>query len=544
MSKINIFSLGGLDENGKNCYVLDIDNNIFIFDCGLKYASESLYGIDYIIPDFSYLKENKKRIKGLFLTHGHYENLGAVKELLTEIPELKVYATKFTKYVLITEEVNEKNIIEITPHKKINFGKVSIFPIRVSHSAPDSVMFVINTLDGAIVYTGDFLIDPFMKDNFAADLGKIAYIGKQGVLALLSESVFSEKTGFTSPNHRLTNFFKDTVNRHDKRSIFIVLPNHLYTIQEIFDSLANSHRKVVVMGKSLQNMVSMAKVEGYLKFDDSSLGDLSNIDDDNVILLIGEDKEKPYASIERILGNYDKYIHLKETDQVIFSLSRSDSNEKRFVKIQNELAILGVKDITIPRDKTIEHHASQEDLMLMLRLINPKYYIPVKGEYRYMVNNANLASNLGMDDSNILLKQNGDVISIIDGELQESFDHISVNDILIDGKSSDDVGELVVKDREMLSESGIVLISVTIQKKGKKILVGPEVTTRGFIYVKDSSEMIQKIKEISLEVIERNTSETYIDYNKVKVEIREDLSKYLYEETECKPMIIAVIQEI
>ena len=240
---------------GKNCYVMDIDNDIFVFDCGIKYANENLYGIDYIIPDFSYLAQNKSRIKGVFLTHGHYENMGAIKELFIEIPDVKVYATKFTKFILVNDGIDANKIIEIKQHKKINFGKISIFPINVSHSTPDSVMYVVNTSDGAIVYTGDFIIDPQMMDNYAMDLGKIAYVGKQGVLALLCESVFSEHIGHTSPSHRLLSFFKDVIKHTDNRLIFSILPTHIYTIQEIFTSAENTHRKVVVMGKNLQNII-------------------------------------------------------------------------------------------------------------------------------------------------------------------------------------------------------------------------------------------------------------------------------------------------
>ncbi len=545
MCNIKIFSLGGLDEMGKNCYCIEIDKDIFVFDCGLKYANENLYGIDYIIPDFEYLIKNKNRIKGIFLTHGHYENMGATKDLMKEIPSIKAYATKFTKYVLTNDGVDEKRIVEINPHKKINFGPVSIFPISVNHSAPDSVMYVINTKDGAIVYTGDFIVDPKMMGKYAMDLGKIAYIGKQGVLALLCESVFSERIGHTSPSHRLTSFFKDSIKHHENRMIFAVLPTHIYTIQEIFDAAANTHRKIVIMGKNLQNIISFSKKEGYLKFPDNTLGDLSNIDDKDVILLIQDSKENPYASVSKIINGYDKFIKLKKTDTVVFAEPKYDSSEKTLVKVENDLATHGCDIITIPKDKTILHHASSEDLMIMIDLLKPKYYMPVKGEYRYMVSNANIASELNMSRDNILLKQNGDIVEIKDGKLNaECFDHVKVNDILIDGNSTEDVGELVIKDREMLSENGIVLISATISKKDKVILVGPEVTTRGFIYVKDSSEMIEEIKKLSLNIIERNISENYVEYNKIKNEIREELGKYLYHETECKPMIIAVVQEV
>ena len=544
MSKIKIFSLGGLDENGKNTYIVEVDEALFVFDCGLKYASGNLYGIDYVIPDFDYLIKNKNRIKGVFLTHGHFENMGGVFDLLTDIPELKIYATKFTKYVLLEEGVDEKNIVDVTPHKKIDFGDISVFPITVSHSCPDSVMYVLNTKDRAICYTGDFIIDPTMNEHYDMDLGKIAYVGKQGVLCLLSESVFSEHVGHTSPNHRLTNFFKDAINRTQNRLIFMVLPTHLYTIQDIFNGAENTHRKIVTMGKKLQNMVNFAKKEGYLKFNDDVLGDLSNIEDKDSILLVCDDKATPYSTMSKIINGYDKFIKLRPTDSVVFAEPRYDSTEKVLVKIENDLAMIGCNIISVPKDKSILHHASSEDLMLMIKLMNPKYYMPVKGEYRYMVGNANLASSLGIKPENILLKQNGDVVNFEDGELVDKFEHIKVNDVLIDGKSSDDVGELVIKDREMLSENGIVLISATISKKDKVLLVGPEVTTRGFIYIKDSSEMISEIKRICEVIIERNITPTYVDYNNIKVEIREELSRYLYQETECKPMIIAVVQEV
>ena len=544
MSKIKIMGLGGLSETGKNTYVVEVDNSIFILDCGLKFATENLYGIDYIIPDFEYLVKNKKKIKGLFLTHGHYENIGATNDLVRMIPNLKVYCTKFTKYVLENDGLNPKNIVEIEPHKKLNFRDVSIFPISVSHSTPDAVMYVINTRDGAICYTGDFIIDPLMRGAYDMDLGKIAYVGKKGVLALLQESSFSEKSGHTSPNHRLVGVFKEAISHTKNRLMFLVLPTHLYTIQEIFDAAKNTHRKIIVMGKQLQNLIDMSIKEKYLEVQEGLLGDLSNIDDKDAIILMADSKQNPYACISKVLNGYDKFIHLKETDTIVFAEPRYDENEKLLVKIENDLAMHGCEIVSIPKGKTILHHASKEDLMLMIKLLNPKYYMPVKGEYRYMVNNADLASSLGLPDSNILLKQNGDIVEINNGVLQDNFKSIKVNDVLIDGKSNDDVGDLVIKDRQMLSENGIVLISATISKKTREILVGPEVTTRGFIYIKDSKDMINEIKNISLDVITRNITDRYVEYTKIKTEIREELGKYLYNETECKPMIIAVIQEV
>ncbi len=545
LSKIKIFGLGGLAENGKNCYVVEIDDSLFVFDCGLKYANSNLLGIDYIMPDFSYLAKNKKRIKGIFITHGHSENMGSAPDLLKLLPNVKIFATKFTKFVLEEYGVNSKNIIEIRPHRKINFdNNVSIFPISVSHSIPDALMYVINSSDGAICYTGDFVIDPTMLGHYDMDLGKIAYVGKQGVLCMMCESSFSEKKGHTSPNHRLEDYFKDLLKHNEKRVIFSILPYHLYTINDIFNAARNMHRKIIIMGKKLQNVVNFSIKEKYLEVEEGIIGDLTNIDDENAILLISDERANPYANVSKLLHGYDKFITLKNTDTIVFAEPRYDSNEKTLVKLENELAKFGCNIVNIPNDKIILHHPSSEDLMLMIKLVQPKYYMPVKGEYRYMVNNANLASRLGIAADNIILKQNGDVVTFEDGKLIQNGEMIKVNDVLIDGISNEDVGELVIKDREMLSENGIVLISATISKKDKVMLVGPEVTSRGFIYVKDSTSLIEEIKQICEKIINRNITPTYVDYNKIKVEIREELSNYLYEETECKPMIIAVVQEV
>lgn len=543
MSKIKILSLGGLNENGKNTYVIEVDNKIFIMDCGLKYANDTMLGIDYIIPDYSYLVENKKKIVGVFLTHAHPENMGGIKDLCEAIPDIKVYCTKYTKKYLELDGFNH-NIKEVIPYKKINFDKLSVFPISVSHSVPDAVMYVINTKDGAIVYTGDFIIDPSMQGKYSMDIGKIAYIGKQGVLCLMSDSAFSEKLGHTSPNHRLTNFFRDSINRSEGRVIFTVLPIHLFTIEEIFEAAKSTRRKVVVMGKKLQSVINMAINEKYMNDYKDIMGDLSNINDSNVILLVCDDKEKPYVAIDRIVSGYDKFIKLNKEDTIVFAEPRYDENEKIVVRIENEIAILGANTINIPKEKEISHHASQEDLMLMIDLLKPTYYMPVEGEYRYMVNNADLACSLGIDPKNIILKTNGEIVKIEDKVLKNTFDKIEVSSVLIDGNSNDDVGELVIKDREMLSENGIVLISATLDKNTKKVLVGPEMTTRGFIYIKDSKEMIDTVKKISLDIIENNINDNYVDYNNIKLEIRDKLSKYFYNETECKPMIIAVIQEV
>lgn len=544
MSKIKIMAMGGLNENGKNTYIVEVDNALFIFDVGIKFVSEEMFGIDYIIPDYDYLIKNKKRIKGVFLTHAHPENIGGIFDLIKVLPTVKIFATKYTIEYLKLNGMEDKRIIEITAHHKINFGGVSVFPINVNHSVPDSVMYVINTKDGAIVYTGNFLIDPSMTGPYSMDLGKIAYVGKMGVLCLLSESSFSEQVGHTSPNHKFENYYKEIINKSPGRLLIGLFDDHLYTIQEIFNALDNTHRKVVIMGHKLQSLINMAISNKYLSIKPNTIGTLEDINDPKAVILICDDKKNQYHNIRKIADGYDKFITLKEKDTILFAEPSYDYNEKKLVDLQNDLALMNVESYTIPKGRNILHHASTEDLMMMIDLLKPKYCMPVEGEYRFMVGNANLASSLGIPNENIILKQNGEAVTFENGVLKDKIEIIKIGDTLIDGSIGEDVGELVIKDREVLGENGIVLISASLSKKTKEILVGPEVTTRGFIYVKDSSEMIGEIKRISENVITKNTTDEYVDYNAIKQEIRENLGKYFYQETESKPMIIAVIQEV
>lgn len=550
MSKINIMSLGGLNENGKNLYLVSVNNKILIFDCGMKYAPEKMYGIDYVIPDFTYLVEHKKDIVGVFISHPHRENMGALTDLVKAIPDINVYASAYTseiiKYECMEDKVEIKNLHIIKAHRKIDFNSdFSVFPFSVTHSSPETLGYSVNTKDGAIIYMADFVIDPTMSGNYDMDLGKLAYIGKQGVLCLMAESVFAEKKGHTSPNHKLESFFKKVVDKVEGRIIFTVLPLHIYTIQEIFNSLKGKNRKVVIMGKELHSIVSICVKNKYLDIEEDMIGNLTNLKDDNSVILISNDRETPYSNINRIINGHDKFISLLKTDTICFAEPSYDAYEKLLVKIMNELAIKGVNIIPIPKRKSVRHHASSEDLMMLIKLFNPKYYMPIKGEYRYQVENGNLAYKVGIPKENILLKENGDIVTFEDGKLVDNFDKIFVDDILIDGNFAEDVGELVLKDRELLSNNGLVVISSTLSKKDKSIVIEPEVMTRGFIYAKDNMNIISEIKRIALEVIKDNTfSNKYADYVKIRNDLREKVGDYLYKETQCKPVILTVIQEL
>ena len=547
MSKINIVALGGQNEIGKNMYVVEVDNKIFIFEAGLKYADDKLLGVDYIIPNYEYLKENKEKIVGLFITHGHDNQVGAIADLLEEIPDLKIYAGKFTLEVIKQdlEESNIKNakLIEIVAHKKINFGKESIYPIQTSHSIPDNFLYVLNTSDGAIVFTGNYIFDPAMSSHYSTDIGKLAYIGKQGVLCLMNESLYADRQGFTSPKHRASSIIRTTINENEGRLFFNIFETQIYRIQELFNEIINTNRNVVIMGKNLQNIILNGIDLGYINFDKDRIKAINHVNDEGIIVIISNERENPYNSLKRILRNSDKFVTLKETDTVVMLSPIYEGSEITATNIFNKIAKTGSKLILLSKS-FISPHASSEDIMLMINLMRPKYYFPVNGEYRHQVENALLAKNLNIDEENILLKLNGEVITFENGVLVDNDVKIKTEDILIDGKTSGDIGDLVLKDREMLSDSGIVIVNVNIDKEKRTIINKPNILTKGFIYVKDNIDMIKESENIVSAATMENVRENYIDYNKIKLDIRDRLGKYFYKETECKPMIIIVVQEI
>ena len=550
MSKIKIFSLGGLNENGKNMYVVEVDKKIYVFDAGLKYDNERNLGIDYIIPNFDYLVKNKKRIQGIFLTHGHESNMGAIPDMAKRLKGVSVYGTKLTLEILRMDMTEEEmkciHFHEIKPHCKLDFKTETIFTIGMTHSIPDAICYVLNTKAGAIVYTGDFTFDHAMTGIYKTDIGRLAYVGKQGVLCLMAESLYAERPGYTAPNNRVEDFIRTVLAKNENRIIATVFPAHIYRIQEIFNEVSKTHRKIVIMGKSLQNLIHYALNHHYLKLDKRVIGDLSNLEDKNAVVLISDEKEKPFANLERILRGFDKYIKLKKTDTIFITEPAYEGIEKRLSYVMDEIAMQGVNAVSLSSKKHLLHHASSEDLKLLINILQPKYYFPVKGEYRHQFANAEIAESLGIPKENILLKQNGDVVTFENGNLVDTKEHIETDEILIDGKSSGDIGDLVLKDREMLGENGIVIISCTLDRDTKEILSGPEVLTRGFIYVKENLDVIEEIKNMTKEVLEHNieVGSKRVDYAKIKNEVREALGKYFYKTMESKPMIITVVQEV
>ncbi len=548
MSKINVFSLGGLNENGKNMYVVEVDNDIFVFEAGLQYADEHTLGIDYFIPNIDYLKENVSRIKGIFLTHGHDENVGALTDIIDMLPGVKIYGSRFTLNIVKQEFDNYKkstdNLVLVKENKAVDIGDKKIVPISLSHSIPDNYGYALYTKDGAIFYASDFVFDPTMRGAYKTDLGRLAYVGRQGVLLLMAESLYALNKGYTSPQHRITGLINKTLSKNKGRIIFNVLNSHLYRIQELFNEVMKTDRKIVVMGKRLQKIVSYSIENHYLKIDKKFIGDLSNINDKNVVILNSNEREKPYVNMIKILDGYDKFIKINKDDTIFLATPIYEGREKTFYKLLDKIAMVGANAVTLPPKEYLSYHASSEDLMTLIDLMQPKYYFPIKGEYSEQVASGDIANGLGIPKENIILKENGDVATFENGKLIDDFKQVHTGVISIDGDSSDDVGELVLRDRELLSENGILFVSATIDKKDKHIILGPEIVTRGFIYAKDSNELINDLKKICVDTINNNIRGHYIDYNKVKLLIRDNLSKYLYEEMGNKPMIITVIQEI
>lgn len=548
MSKINIFSLGGLNENGKNMYVVCVDDDILVLEAGLQYADEQTLGIDYMIPNIDYLKQNKERIRGIFLTHGHDENVGAITDIIDYLPNIPIYASPFT-YNIVKQELLEydksiSSLVKIEANKPVDFGNLKVYPVSLSHSIPDNFGYAIYTPDGIIFYASDFVFDSTMRGAYKTDLGKLAYIGKQGVLCLMSESLYANKEGYTAPNHRIQSLIRETLVKSNGRIIFNVLNSHLYRIQELFNEVEKTDRKIVVMGKRLQNIIDNAIKEDYLHIDSEYIGDLSNINDENVVILNSNERYKPYYNILKIVDGYDKYVTLTSSDTVFLATPVYEGREKTFYKLLDKIAKIGCEAVVLSPKKYLSYHASKEDLMMMIELMNPKYYFPIKGEYSEQVANGDLACMVGVDKDNIILKENGSVATIVDGKLIDEFKEVRVGNISIDGDSSNDIGELVLKDRELLSNNGIVIVSATIDKKNKQIIAGPEILTRGFIYVKDSVQLIDDMKNICSSIILDNTHNGYVDYTKIKNTIRDELSKFLFEQAGNKPMIINVIQEI
>lgn len=556
-SKIKIFALGGLGENGKNMYIVEVNNKIFILDAGLKYPGDDLLGVDAVIPDFKYLIENKKRIIGLFLSHGHEEHIGAVPILLKKI-NIPIYGTRLTMALVEDsirengDRVNKYQLYKIRSNNVLTFDDVKVSFFNTTHSIPDSVAICIHTTDGVIVYTSDYTFDQNLDKKYNTNYQLIADVSRKGVLALLSESLAADKSGHTSGENRLQHEISDVISTTPGRVIVSVFSSDLQRIQKIINIANEYNRKIAIIGRKMQRTVDIAVKLGYLKFPTQGmLVNLKFIDEHNdnnlpnfVVLATGE-RHEPFDALIRMTKKLDRLIHIEPTDTILIATPPVPGTEIKAARTIDILYRCGAKVIRINKNYLPSSHASGEDIKLMIDFFKPKYIIPVIGEYRHQYAQAKIAEQMGYDSENIILLDNGVIVEFDQGDLSNISKDIEVDQILVDGLSVGEISNVVLKDRILLSQDGILLAIVTLDVKSKKIIAGPEIVSRGFIYVKENEEIIKTCESIITKVIEENTSNPRnVDWSMIKNEIREKIGRYLYKETKRRPIIMLVVNEL
>lgn len=552
-SKIRILALGGLGETGKNMYVVDVNDKIFILDAGLKYPEEDLLGVDAVIPDIKYLIDHKDKIVGLFLTHAHEEHIGAVPNLL-KVLNIPVYGTRFTMALVEDalrddlEDIENYQLKIVKSSNVLTFGDVQVSFFSTTHSIPDSVGICINTTDGAIVYTADYTFEQNVDKRYQTNFEQLTDIGRKGVLALLSESLSAHNPGHTTGEGRFVNELSEILSLAPGRVIVSVFSSDLQRIQKIIN-IANEHnRKIAIIGRKMQRIVDIAVKMGYLKFPTPGmLLNLKFIDETNdnnlpnlVVLATGE-RQEPFDALIRMSRKLDRLIHIEATDTVVIASPPIPGTEVKAARTTDIVYRTGAKVITINKEFLPSSHASAEDIKLMINLLKPKYIIPVIGEYRHQYAQAKIAENMGYDTENIILLDNGMVVEFEQGDLVNISEEVEVDQILVDGLSVGEISNVVLKDRIALSQDGILLAITTIDVKTKKIIAGPEIVSRGFIYVKDNEEIIKNVENILITSLDE--AKTF-DLNKIKNETKDKIAKYLYKETKRKPIIMLIINEL
>ncbi len=551
MSKIKIFALGGLGENGKNLYCVEIDDSIIVLDVGFKYPDETMYGIDIVAPDFSYLKKNRKKIRGLFLSHAHVDNIGAIDGFAAVFPEVPIYGSEWTitvaKSLLEEEGVKSDKLHVVKNFQTVKAKTWSIFALPLTHSTPGHYGYAINTEQGIIFYATDYIFDQSASSNYATDIGKLAYLGKQGVLCMLGESLGASGSGHTSPHHRINEKMADFLDDASRRAFVMVYASNFYRIQEILDEAKAASRLVAIHGRRLNELLLMAIEKGVVDFPKENIipiFNVENIKDQNILVLISGERDRPFSGMERILSGNDKYIKLTKDDSVYIAAKPVPGTEDTAITITNELYRSGAKITQLNKNDVRGNHASCEDVMMMVNLLNPKYYVPIKGEYRHLVASKEAALRANVPADNILLIENGDVVKFENG-VASSDKKIEVGDAFVDGtKIKDgDVG-VILKDRELLKENGIVIVGCAVSYKTKEIIAGPEILTRGFIYIKENMEFMETMKSVCRETIERVIADPNLSYTDLRQSIREDLAELIYQDKGRKPMIITLIQTL
>lgn len=552
MSHIKFFALGGLGEDGKNMYCLDIDNDIFILDAGLKYPNLELFGVDAILPDFSYLVENKNRVRALFLSHGHEDHIGAVPKLIKEI-EVPVYGTFFT-LALLKDALTEQGLKPesfplhtITKDSVLDFNQVQVSFYQTTHSIPESVGIALDTKDGVIVYSPDYTFDQNVDIAYRTSFERLARIAHKPVLALLTESLGSEHTGHTHTSKSLDLELNKAFMNTESRIVVSVFSTDISRIQKIINIALKHHKDIAIIGRKAQRMVDIAINLGVLKIPDSSLINLKFIDENNqnelknTVILVTGNRHEPFHMIQRMVRKADRLIHLNESDSVLLMTPPVPGTEKIAARTLDVLYRHNIPVSKIDKSMLPPAHASSEDIKLLVNILNPKYFIPVIGEYRHFYAMRKIAHALNYDDDHIKILDNGQVLEFINKEAKEVVYSINSGDILVDGILEGDLSDVVLKDREVLSQDGVVLIISNIDARKKKLLGKPEIVSRGFVYMKENEALMDKISEIYIDVAKTMFKENYIDWRNLRDKVREQVSRYLYQTTNRRPIVIPVL---
>ncbi len=548
--KLKIIPLGGLDEIGKNITVLEYGKDMIVVDCGLGFPEEDMYGVDLVIPDFSYLVQNKRKLRGMFITHGHEDHIGSIPYCMQQI-NCPIHGTAMTNGLirLKLEEHRLADKVKLITHKPGDMVKAGCFTvefIHVNHSIADAVAFAIHTPIGVVVMTGDFKIDPTAGDGMM-DLARLGQLGNEGVLALLADSTNVERAGYTPSENLVTESLDRQFKNCDQRIIITTFASNMHRLQSVLNIAHRHGRKVAVTGRSMENMLKVAQELGYLKVPSNTIVDLANIKSlpkNKVVIVSTGSQGENMSALHRMAFNTHRQVDIVAGDRIIISASAIPGNEKAVSKIINALYRKGAEVIY---DKSeglhVSGHACQEELKIVHGLIKPKFFIPVHGEQRHLQIHAKLAASMGMHAKNIILGEVGTTIEL-SGKTAKLGASVPSGIVLVDGTGVGDVGSVVLRDRKHLAEDGMIVVCVNISSEDGGIITGPDIITRGFIYVKESDELMEELRNVALEAIDRCGRKRVRDRSAIKSAIKNDLSGYLYKHTKRNPMILPVIMEV
>ncbi|CUN16760.1 Ribonuclease J 1 [Blautia hydrogenotrophica] len=547
-SKLKIIPLGGLEQIGMNITAFEYEESIVVVDCGLSFPEDDMLGIDLVIPDITYLKDNISKVKGFVITHGHEDHIGALPYVLKEV-NVPIYSTKLT-LGLITNKLKEHNLVKSTKLKEvchgqvINLGHFSIEFVKTNHSIQDASALAIYSPAGIVVHTGDFKVDYTPVFGDAIDLQRFAEIGKKGVLALMCDSTNAERRGFTMSERTVGHVFDNLFNEYkDTRIIIATFASNVDRVQQIINSAYKFGRKVAVEGRSMVNVITTATELGYLKIPDKTLVEIDqikNYPDDQVVLITTGSQGESMAALSRMAASIHKKVTIKPNDTIIFSSNPIPGNEKAVSKVINELSQKGAN--VIFQDAHVSGHACQEEIKLIYSLVHPHYAIPVHGEYRHLKAQAQIAESLGISKDNIFILESGNVLEL-DMDSAKVTGKVQTGAILVDGLGVGDVGNIVLRDRQHLAEDGIMIVVMTLERHSNVVLAGPDIVSRGFVYVRESEDLMGDARKVVEEALDNCLEHRVSDWSKIKNEVKDALGDFLWKRTKRRPMILPIIME-